>query len=220
LNKRQKSYFPMNRKENPVNVRRLGVGLAMVLAALLPVRGLAEAYVVVKIQDMCRNTTTEMMSETEFKALEKTIQIENRYFQQALQLAAKQWREDEMNKGTPFAGSRLMPRKIVGSAERFSSQEKAQQKLTAIEDMESRKQFRAREKEIANRGGKKKTKEELAREFDRGNALSSAAEVVKAKLDELISAKANAAAGGAPPPATPPAKAPDAAAKEAGQKAL
>lgn len=204
-----------------MNVRWLGVDLAIVFAALLPVTGLAEGYVVVKIQDMCKKTTTEVMSDTEFKALEKALQLENRYFQQALQSAAKQWREDEMNKGTPFAGSRLMPRKIVGSAERFSNKEKAQQKLTAIEEMETKKQFRAREKEIANKEVKKKTKEELARESDRENALSSAAEVVKAKLDEIVGAKATGApAAGAAGGVNPPAKAPDAAAKEAGQKAL
>lgn len=209
-----------------MNIRWSSLVFVAVCMALFPLRGRAEGYVLVKTQDMTKKTTTEVMSDTEFKALEKAIQMENRYFQQALQLAAKAWREDELNKGTPFAGSRLMPRKIVGSVEKFSDQEKAQKKLTAIEDMESRKEERAREREIANKGGKaKKSKEELIKEFDRENALMSAAEAVKAKLDELISAKAAAGAAGAGGAAAggganPPAKAPDAAAKEAGQKAL
>lgn len=187
--------------------------IACGLSILLPLRGMAEGYVIVKVQDMLKKTTTEMMTESEYKALEKTIQMENRFFQQAVQIAAKEWRADELNKGTPFAGGRLMARKIVGTPERFSNQEKAQQKLTAIEDLESKKAFRAREKEAGN----KKSKEELAKEYEKEAVVSSAAELVQAKLEELISAKSAAPAGGAAPGAKP---VDNAAAKEAGLKAL
>lgn len=187
--------------------------IACGLSILLPLRGMAEGYVIVRVQDMLKKTTTEMMTESEFKALDKKIQMENRYFQQAVQIAAKEWRADELNKGTAFAGGRLMARKIAGTPERFSSQEKAQQKLTAIEDLESRKAFRTREKEAGN----KKSKEELAKEYEKEAVLSSAAELVQAKLEELISAKAAGPAAGAAPGAKP---VDPAAAKEAGLKAL
>ncbi len=197
--------------------RTISVLLAGFLLAL-PLRSLAEGYVIVKWQDMLKKATTEMMTESQYKVLEKTIAMEGRYFPQAVQLAAKEWREDELNKGTPFAGSRLTARKIVGTPERFSNQEKAQQKLTAIEDLESKKQFRAREKELANKG-QKKSKEELAREYEKEGALSSAAQLVQTKLEELISAKtANPAGGGGAAPAGKPVD--NAAAKEAGLKAL
>lgn len=216
-----------------MNTRLCGVALAAVLTAWIPCRGLAEGYVVVKIQDMTKKITMELMSDSDFKTLEKTIQMESRYFQQAVQAAAKEWREDEANKGTAFAGGRLVPRRIAGSPERFSNEEKAQARLTAIEDLEGKKELR----QMDRARNQRKSRDVLTKEMERESALSSAEDVVKAKLEEMISGKASApaaggkagggaavgvgagggAAGGA---AKPAGKVPEAAAREAGQKAL
>jgi hypothetical protein len=202
-----------------MKIRQIGLLLAgMLLTGVASSYAAAEAYYIVKVQDMTKEATTKVMSATELKEMEKTIQLETQCFPQAVAAAAKAWREDESNKGTPFAGARVSPRKIVGPPERFTSQAKAEEKLTALEAIESKKADREAEREFAKaRAGKavKKSKEEIAREFKKESDAAAAMELIQAKLTEIMAAKAAAPAGGAAVP-----KAPDAAAKEAGQKAL
>jgi hypothetical protein len=181
--------------------------------AAAPSAAATEAYYIVKVQDMAKASTTKVMSAAEFKELEKTIQQENQYFPQAVAAAAKAWREDDGNKGSAFAGTRVSPRKIVGAPERFSSQAKAQEKLTAMDELESKKADREFAK-TKNSKAVKKSKEEIARESKKEADTFAAMELIQKKLAEIIAAKAAPAAGAAAP------KAPDAAAKEAGQKAL
>lgn len=198
-----------------MNIQKTCACLAVMMLVFARAVQATEAHVVVKIQDSSKEITTSVMSVPEFKALEKTIQLETQYFPQAIAAAAKEWRENEANKGIPFAGSRVVPRKIVGTPERFTSKEKADAKLMQIEDMESKKADRLAEREFAKKKALKKSKEELAREFKKESELAAAQEAVQAKLAEIIAAKS----GGAPAPDAKGGQ-PDAAAKEAGKKAL
>lgn len=198
-----------------MKIRKVSLCLAGYLMACVSSGYAGEAYYIVKVQDMAKEVTTSVMSATEFKALEKTIQQETQNFPSAVAAAAKEWRENEANKGTPFAGSRVTPRKIIGTPERFATSEKAQEKLTAIETLESKKADREAEREFAKaRAGKavRKTKEELARDIKKESDAAAAMELIQSKLSEIIAAKAAPAAGAG--------KQPDAAAVDAGKKAL
>ncbi len=171
-----------------------------------------EVTYVVKIQDMNRESSYEAVSGDELKILQKTIQLETRYFPEAVQAAAKQWREDEANKTVPFAGTRLAPRQIVGTPERFENREKADKQLNLYLEREQKKQ----EREWAKTKGKKpapRGKGPLTKEQEREANLERAMEMVKARLDEIVAAKSGGAgAAGAQPDAggAKPAEAKDA----------
>ena len=205
-----------------MRIRWLSICLAGVMVVgTLSSYAAAEAYYVVTVQDMSKESSTKVMSGTEFKELEKTIQQENQYFRQAVMVAAKEWSENAANKGYTFAGTRVSPRRIVGVPERFSTQAKAQEKLTALEALESKKADREAEREIARSKSRKvvkKTNEEIARENKREEESHEAIVLIQAKLTEIIAAKTATVGVGAGK--TPAVKQPEAAAVEAGKKAL
>jgi hypothetical protein len=198
-----------------MKIQRLSLCLAGVMAVCAWTGyGAGEAYYIVKVQDMAKEVSTTVMSATEFKALEKTIQQEKQYFSAAVTAAAKEWRENEANKGIPFPGGRVIPRKIMpGSSERFSSSDKAQEKLTAIETLESK---RLEREALKGKTGKNaaKTREEIARDSKKESELMAAQELIQNKLTEIIEAKAAGApaagAKGADQPAVKPQQAADA----------
>lgn len=198
-----------------MRIQRLSLCLATLVSVCAWIGyGAGEAYYIVKVQDMAKEVSTSVMSATEFKALEKTIQQEKQCFPAAVTAAAKEWRENEANKGTPFPGGRVMPRQILpGSSERFSSSEKAQEKLTALEALESKKLDREFAKQRTNKSAGK-TKEEIARESKKEADLIAAQELIQNKLTEIIAAKAAGApaagAKGAEQPAAKPQQGADA----------
>ena len=169
----------------------------------------AEPYVLVKVIDMDRTLANQVMSATDFKELEKTIQNEKKYFPAAVQAAAKAWRDDALNKNTTFPGGRLIPRSIVGSPERFENQEKADAQLGKYEERETKK-----EREKVKTGTAAKSKDEADREKKKESEAARAMELVKAKLTELMAAKPGAAAPEAVAPAGGAEKKGDAKANE------
>ena len=145
-------------------------GFALSVALALWARPVsAEPYVLIKVIAMDRTTANQVMSATDFKEFEKTIQTEKKYFQDAVREAAKAWREDAANKNTTFAGGRLIPRSIVGSPERFENQEKAEAQLGKYEERETKK-----EREKAKAGMAAKSKDEADREKKKEAEVSSA----------------------------------------------
>lgn len=157
-----------------------------------------EGAYLVKVVGMDRQVEVKTLSEADFKALEKTIKLEQKYFSKAVEMAAKDWRGDEMNKGKPYAGSRLSA-PMIAAAQKYPSLEKAEAQLARIQDQEAKK--------LEKKGGKKASSKKG--QDDREIDLAQAADVVKIKLDELIGK-----AGGNAPEAKPEA------AKEAVKKVL
>lgn len=155
----------------------------------------AEPYALVKVAEIDRTAAYQVVSATDLKELEKTIQNEKKYFPVALQAAAKAWREDEMNKNVAFPAGRLSPRSIVGSPERFENQEKAEAQQNKYYEREAKKEDREREKNK----NKTKSKDESDKEKKKDAEAARAMELVKAKLTELMAGKAEAGApeGGA-----------------------
>lgn len=140
------------------------------------------ARYIVKTTGYDRKIVMEILPEAEFKALEKTIKLEQKYFPKAVALAGKDWRADEMNKKIPFPGNMLKPRNIM-MAQKFPSAEKAEEQLTKLENTEARKVA------VSQKDPKKE-----------GN-LALAVDVVKIKLDTLV------ANGGIEPGVAKPAEA-------------
>jgi hypothetical protein len=170
--------------------------MIMACAARGSAAEMAEAYYVVKVQDMTKISSHKVVSAKELKELEKEIQTESQCFPKALEESAKAWKADEANKGTAFPGGRVTPRKIVGAPERFSNEEKAKEKLKAIEDAEIKKAERESEKETAkakksnkNSKANKKTSDEIAKESKRESDTLAANELVQKKLNEIVAAK-------------------------------
>jgi hypothetical protein len=158
----------------------------------------AEDYYLVKLMGSDRKVETLSMPSAEFKTFEKNIKLEQKYFAKAVSQVGKEWRADELNKGIPFPGAKLAPRFIVGS-QKFSSQEKADEQLSKIEDQESKRLEREAKKK---QNPRRKSKDSESKEKE----LARAADLVSARVEELIAAKteggtdkeaANLDAGGA-----------------------
>ncbi len=152
----------------------------------------ASACYIVKTMGFDRKIATEMMSEAEFKALEKNIKLEQRYFPKAVALVGKDWRADELNKKIPFPGNMLKPRNIM-MAQKYPSSEKAVEQLTKLENMEAKKA----EQESNSRGRGSASLKDPKKDAN----LAMAGGLVKIKLDILV------ANGGLEPGAAKPAEA-------------
>ncbi len=140
---------------------------------------------IVKATGYDRKIVTEMLPEAEFKALEKTIKLEQKYFSKAVALAGKEWSADEMNKKTPFPGGMLKPRTIV-SSQKFSSSAKAGEQLTKLENMEAKRAERLAEQEKNTRGRGRGRSAVSKKDLKKEGNLALAAGLVKTKLDALV----------------------------------
>lgn len=159
-----------------------------------------EPYYLVKMAGMDRTSDTVVVSEAELRDLEKTIKLEQKYFQKAVALAAKEWNAEEINKGIMFPGSMLKPRTIVSSM-KYASSEKAEEKLAKLAGLDPKKGDPKNDKRrpVARKPVKKTPKPASKQE----EILTRAADYVKSKIDTLI---AEAPAAGAPAaPAAPAA---------------
>jgi len=136
----------------------------------------AEEGYLVKVIGFDRKAEWQAMTETDYKVFEKSIKLEQKFFPKAVELAGKDWRTDELNKGVAFPGSRLMCRSI-GSAQPFPSLEKAEAQLNRIQDQEAKKLDRK-----GTAGAKKPNKAQETKEME----LVQASDLVKTKLAELV----------------------------------
>ncbi|MEI8121795.1 MAG: hypothetical protein WCI20_07065 [bacterium] len=182
-----------------------------VLAGLMvgSVRAGEDAYLV-KVVGFDRKAEWEAMSETDFKTLEKNIKLEQKYYSKALELAAKEWRTDELNKGVTFQGSRISPRAIM-QKDKYASLDKASAAMARMQDQETKKT--TGKKAVPPKKGKGTGSEMKEIQLDQAIAL------LKSKLDELV-AKAGGAVNAAAPDAKDAKIDKKADAKEAVKKAL
>jgi hypothetical protein len=173
------------------------------------VRAGDDAYLV-KVAGFDRKAEWEAMSETDFKTLEKNIRLEQKYFSKALELAAKEWRADELNKGVTFQGSRISPRAIM-QKDKYASLDKASAVLGRMQDQEAKKALG--KKTGSSKKGKGTGAEMKEIQLDQAIAL------LKSKLDDLV-AKAGGTANAVAPDAKDAKLDNKADAKEAVKRAL
>lgn len=170
-------------------------GVVVVLGTVLSVQAAGDDAYLVKIKGLDKTEQAQVMTVAEYKAFDATIKVEQKLFSQAVATATKEWRADEFNKGIPFAGNKLMARRII-SATKYPSSEKASDALTKYEDMQAKKEEREFKKKTS------KSKEQLKLEGE----IMTASGIVQKKLDELVAkgpaagadAKGAAAGGEAP----------------------
>ena len=176
----------------------------------------AESYAIVRITDMLKKDTYEVMTSADFKELLKTIQVETKFYTQAEAAAAKAWKEDDLNKHTPFPSARLAPRKAE-LKQQFPKKEDAQTKLQQIEERESKKEDRDTQmrmemsKKNPQQGKAADEREKV--EAEKTHNAERAQELLQEKLKELIEKGTEKAAGKEPGAATPAETAPAPAAK-------
>ncbi len=172
----------------------------------------AEPYYIVKMVGFDRRNDVVSMSETELRTLEKTIKQEQKYFSKALSLAAKEWRDDEINKGIMFPFTMLKPRTIL-SAMKYASAEKAEEQLSKLADQDAKKMMRNAEKEKRRPGSTRAGKKDSKSLPEKDAILFRAADLVKSKIESIM---AETPVKGAP--ATPAAPAAPAAIDAGGAK--
>ncbi len=150
----------------------------------MPQPKLASAYLV-KITDMVKEDSYEVMSGEEVKALQKAISDEARVFSAAMIAVKKAWSEDELTKGTPFPTSAFSVRKMQPQGP--FSPEQAAKKKDLILERESTAQDRKREQDKKN-GVKPKTPsaKELEKDAKRDTARQNAQDQLLAKIAEML----------------------------------
>jgi hypothetical protein len=175
-----------------------------------------DTFLVVKVAEMNRAVGYQVMTPAEYKGLDARIQRESRLYTQAEQLAMKEWKADEGNKGIPFPGGRLSARKATVVAQ-FSAREQADKKIESYKDIESRRQL---QEMAASRNLTPQQKKLKEAEAEKERQVEQAAELVKAKLDELLAREEEKAGGKTTPEKSDPRAPTKAEAGDAVQKAL
>jgi hypothetical protein len=150
----------------------------------MPQPKLASAYLV-KITDMVKEDSYEVMSGEEVKALQKAINDEARVFSAAMIAVKKAWSEDELTKGTAFPAAAFSVRKMQQQGP--FSPEQAAKKKDLILERECAAQDRKREQDKKN-GVKAKTPsaKELEKDAKRDTARQNAQDQLLAKIAELL----------------------------------
>ncbi len=150
----------------------------------MPQPKLASAYLV-KITDMVKEDSYEVMSGEEVKALQKAINDEARVFNAAMIAVKKAWGEDELTKGTAFPTAAFSVRKMQQQGP--FSPEQATKKKDQILGRESTAQDRKRDQDKKS-GVKAKTPsaKELDKEAKRDTTRQNAHDQLLAKIAELL----------------------------------
>ena len=156
----------------------LRYGLCVAVVALWGRVSAGETFYVVKVSDMLREQTYQVMSSDEYKQLQKQLTAEERNFSKAVTIVGEEWRKDDMNKTTPFPSGRLSARKIVGMPESVDSREKADKR---VEQYQTRDDKKIKDKKPTTPADKEKSN----READKLLQARRAADLVTAKLAEL-----------------------------------
>ena len=177
---------------------------AMVVGMAVAAR--AESYSIVQLTDMNRDVTFQVVSSTELRDLKKQMDAEEKFFQKAKELVAKDWaariaaerKANEKNapKTPPFPGSQLRERVMSVMPRTYMKRDEADKAVQALEERAARTAFAKQELENKASKGLKVVNHE------KELALSEAVSLLKAKIEELKGTAAPAA------PAAVPAAAP------------
>lgn len=172
-----------------------GVGLA---ALLLGGSLRAQSVYVVKIYDMRKDVTHEVMNREELAKLKQRVQAEGRVFQMALAAAKKEWSASEVHAGDPFP-SGLSPRRVQEQGP--FKPEDAKKKVANLEERAFDNVANSKKQKDMSTKQREKEKEKQAREAEREAKLAPAALLLESHIEKLVQS------GGK----TAPAPAPDAA---------
>jgi hypothetical protein len=157
----------------------------------MPQSKLASTYLV-KITDMVKEDSYEVMSGEEVKALQKAISDEARVFNAAMIAVKKAWGEDELTKGTAFPAAAFSVRKMQQQGP--FSLELANKKKDQTIDRECAAMERDKDREKLKKEQDKKngvkvktpSAKELEKDAKRDTARQNAHDQLLAKIAELL----------------------------------
>jgi len=152
---------------------------------------LASVYLV-KITDMVKEDSYQVMSREEVAALQKAINEESRVFPMAMAAVKKAWAEDELTKEMTFPAGAFSVRKMLPQGP-FSA-EQADKKMEQMQDREFAAQDRKRDQDKKGGGkgkkgsdkDKKAQTKEAEKDAKRETALRMAQEQLTAKIEEML----------------------------------
>lgn len=185
------------------------IGLAAVLVAGILCTARAESYLVVKVEDRASQTTFQVMTPTELKAMQTEIQNELRVHPKALDKAKLAWAQTDEGKSKSFPGSAIGRRSATASGSPLPTQEAAQEKCDRATEklaakaadeakkIEARMNARYTTKDARN----EKKAEAAEREKEKAALDEKARAIYEAQLAALL--KPAEAAPAAQPAATP-----------------
>ena len=164
-------------------MKKASVGFFLGVFVVSALRGeeVASTWVVVKQTDMVRNVEYRVMTDAEYKTLEQQVRKEAALFPKAEELAKKDWKADETTRKEAFPSSRINPPKVE-VVDRTTDRERAEKRAEAGKKAEERKneprKTSAKPTEMEKKMAAEKAEEE--------RLVAKAAELVKAKLAELM----------------------------------
>jgi hypothetical protein len=157
----------------------------------MPQPKLASAYLV-KITDMVKEDSYEVMSGEEVKALQKAISDEARVFNAAMTAVKKAWGEDELTKGTAFPSAAFNVRKMhlqgpfsLELANKKKDQAFERECAAADREKDREKIKKAQDKKNGIQE-KKPSEKELEKVAKRDTARRNAQDQLLAKIEELL----------------------------------
>jgi hypothetical protein len=158
----------------------LGVGLT---ALLLGGNLRAQSVYVVKIFDMRKDVTHEVMNREELAKLKQQVQAEGRVFQAALAAAKKEWSASEVHEGESFPGG-LSPRRVQEQGP--FKPEVAKKKVADLEARAFDNILNATKQKKMSAKEREKMKEKQAREAERDAKLAPAALLLESHIEKLL----------------------------------
>ena len=142
----------------------------------------SEPVSLVKIVNRAKETEFKLMGAEEYKALDNELRMELKLRSKAIQLAAKEWKQDKELAKKQFPESCIGPMKIMVLGT-YTDQDKADKKLSELEDRVDGKKDRG---ENRGKAGAAKMEREDTRSIEREELCNKAREMYESKLAELI----------------------------------
>jgi hypothetical protein len=160
---------------------------ALLTIALLGLAGWvhAETLSIVQITDMQGQVGYEVQTREEFAALLKEIKEETAAFGPAAAECKKDWDANKDNK-LPFQGNRIKVRSAKKLGADFTDREKADKKLSQIEERASDKQIEELAKEEKKNKQAKPKEEDIAKEEARVKAFNDAFAMISKKMADKL----------------------------------
>jgi hypothetical protein len=189
------------------------VGTAILSAQEETATALSGSFLIVKVSDHKKDVSFKVMNQQEYKTLMAEIGTEGRAWDKAMNATEKEWKANPETSKKSFPRNALAPKR-ASISQQFNSQEKATEKVAALEKREAEMleldKKRAEEKEKRKTGGQQKpasvTRAEQSKqaiEDQRNQQMKKAIEMFESKLVEVMADQAANPPKFAAPPGKP-----------------
>lgn len=143
----------------------------------------AETVYIAKITDMLGNVGYQIMNREEYSAATKEVAEERKIFTRVMADCKKEWKADAERKGS-FQSSKIKARKISKGGTMYSKTEKAEAKLSKLEDSATEKKLKKLDEH--SRKWKRMDERTMKREKVKLEAYKQTFEMVSKKMEEKL----------------------------------